>query len=187
MKVVFSAETITALMTYLKKIPVDILVCDYKFEDDLQKDGLDLLRKLQQCASGMHIILLSGKLAPYVVSSALKIGTAGFVGKGKSDFVDLPQVIRTVYAGNIFLSPSLSTSMHEQMYGRDKKLIAIERLSHREFNVVSMICCGMSINEIATRLKRSPKTISNQKISAMKKLGVSNDVALSLVFDELTN
>ncbi len=42
-----------------------------------------------------------------------------------------------------------------------------------------MICSGQSIVEIANRLSRSPKTISNQKNSAMRKLAVRNDVELA--------
>jgi two-component system capsular synthesis response regulator RcsB len=48
-----------------------------------------------------------------------------------------------------------------------------------------MICQGMSISAIAERLNRSPKTISNQKVAAMKKLRVSNDVELSRIFQNL--
>jgi two-component system capsular synthesis response regulator RcsB len=44
-----------------------------------------------------------------------------------------------------------------------------------------MICNGMSIGAIAERLKRSPKTVSNQKNAGMKKLGARNDVELAAI------
>lgn len=185
MRIIFSVETIHALMEQLKKHPVDILLCDYTFEDDTQADGLDLLGKLQRFAPKMRVIFFSGHAAHHIISSALKLGAAGFVGKNKSDFVNLPQAIRSVNAGNIYLPPSLSALLLEQMYGNNNKLTGIQSLSGRELAVTQMICEGMSISDIAARLHRSPKTISNQKLSAMKKLGAFNDVDLSRIFRDI--
>jgi two-component system capsular synthesis response regulator RcsB len=185
MRIIFSVETIQALMEQLKKNPVDILLCDYTFEDDTQADGLDLLGKLQRFAPTMRVIFFSGHAVHHIISSAMKLGASGFVGKSKSDFVNLPQAIRSVNAGNIYLPPSLSAMLLEQMYGNNSKSPGIQSLSTRELAVAKMICEGMSIIDIATRLHRSPKTISNQKLSAMKKLGAVNDVDLSRIFREI--
>ncbi|WP_038716698.1 LuxR C-terminal-related transcriptional regulator, partial [Burkholderia pseudomallei] len=37
---------------------------------------------------------------------------------------------------------------------------------------------GLSVNEIANRLKRSKQTISSQKANAMRKLGLNSDIDL---------
>ena len=45
-------------------------------------------------------------------------------------------------------------------------------LSKRELEVVRLFVSGMTITEIAAQLKRSIKTISTQKNTAMRKLGI---------------
>ena len=48
----------------------------------------------------------------------------------------------------------------------------------REWEVFRLYVSGMPIHEIAKRLGRSGKTISTQKRSAMRKLGLDSDAAL---------
>lgn len=51
-------------------------------------------------------------------------------------------------------------------------------LSPRELEVVRLLVAGMSVTDIARQLSRSKKTVSTQKIAAMRKLGVDSDMAL---------
>ena len=51
-------------------------------------------------------------------------------------------------------------------------------LSKRELEVVRLFVSGMTITEIAAQLKRSIKTISTQKNTAMRKLGIERDSEL---------
>lgn len=185
MVVEFSAECIARLMECLEKTPVDVLLCDYTFDEDPHADGLNLLRRIRRSAPSTRVIFLSAHAVPHIISGALELGAAGFIGKGKSDFTNLPQAIRTVHGGNIYLPPSLSSLLLEQIFGRNTQPAGLSSLSERELTVARMICRGMTIGEIAQKQCRSPKTISNQKLSAMKKLGVSNDVELSRIFRDI--
>ncbi|WP_051994639.1 response regulator transcription factor [Herbaspirillum sp. CF444] len=181
----FAAESIAQLMDGLTHSPVDVLLCDYAFDDDPQADGLNLLRKIRRHAPEMRVIFLSAHALSHIISGALELGAAGFIGKNKTDFVNLPQAVRSVYAGNIYLPQSLSALLLEQIFTHQAGQVGLQSLSERESAVARMICEGLSIRAIAQRLHRSPKTISNQKVAAMKKLGVSNDVELSRVFRDL--
>jgi len=185
MVVKFAAESIARLMECLDRYPVDVLLCDYVFDEDPQADGLNLLRKIRRGAPATRVIFLSAHTVPHIISSALELGAAGFIGKGTSDFSSLPQAIRNVHIGDIYLPPSLSALMLGRLFGGKAKPGSIEGLSEKELAIARMICQGMSISEIADRQCRSPKTISNQKLSAMKKLGVNNDVELSRLFLEI--
>ncbi|AZD04406.1 Two-component system response regulator protein [Pseudomonas chlororaphis subsp. chlororaphis] len=44
---------------------------------------------------------------------------------------------------------------------------------------------GLSVNEIATHLNRSKQTISSQKSSAMRKLGLDSNASLYLYIQEV--
>ncbi|MOA31044.1 Transcriptional regulatory protein RcsB [compost metagenome] len=52
------------------------------------------------------------------------------------------------------------------------------RLSPKEHEILRLFVQGQGVNEIARSLNRSAKTISTQKISAMRKLDVSSDQEL---------
>jgi DNA-binding NarL/FixJ family response regulator len=56
--------------------------------------------------------------------------------------------------------------------------LSLTRLSPRETEIVRLLSNGRSLKEVATYLGRSPKTISNQKRSAMLKLGLHSDIDL---------
>ncbi|MEA9982701.1 LuxR C-terminal-related transcriptional regulator, partial [Herbaspirillum sp. RTI4] len=51
-------------------------------------------------------------------------------------------------------------------------------LTPRELEVVRLFVAGMTVNEIAGHVHRSKQTISSQKNTAMKKLGIERDADL---------
>ena len=51
-------------------------------------------------------------------------------------------------------------------------------LSAREWEVFQLYVQGLAVHEIAVRLQRSGKTISTQKRSAMRKLGLETEADL---------
>jgi two-component system capsular synthesis response regulator RcsB len=54
----------------------------------------------------------------------------------------------------------------------------VEALSKRESEVLRMFAEGLSVMQIAQRVGRSRKTISTQKIAAMRKLGLQRDAEI---------
>jgi DNA-binding NarL/FixJ family response regulator len=49
-----------------------------------------------------------------------------------------------------------------------------ETLSDREFEVFRLLAAGVSVTEIAGRLKLSVKTVSTHKANLMQKMGLQN-------------
>jgi DNA-binding NarL/FixJ family response regulator len=49
-----------------------------------------------------------------------------------------------------------------------------ESLSDREFEVFRMLAAGVSVTDIAGRLKLSVKTVSTHKANLMQKMGLAN-------------
>ncbi len=101
------------------------------------------------------------------------------------DFSALPEAVRSVYAGNVYLPASLASTVLSNVFKTNTKGSLSEALSPRELEVVRMIFDGCTILEIADLLHRSPKTISNQKSSAMRKLAAKNDVELVKIVHDL--
>ncbi|MNH42946.1 Transcriptional regulatory protein RcsB [compost metagenome] len=57
-------------------------------------------------------------------------------------------------------------------------------LSPRELEVSRLLAAGHTVGQIAALLNRSKQTVSSQKVSAMRKLGLANDAALYLYMQE---
>ena len=56
---------------------------------------------------------------------------------------------------------------------------ALERLSARERQVLAALATGESVQEVAFRCNRSPKTINNQRTNVLRKLGLRNTAELT--------
>ncbi|WP_233837981.1 response regulator [Paraburkholderia sp. ZP32-5] len=183
-EICFKSESIDHLLDQLAEIPVDVLLCDYEFEDDPNADGLNLLDRIRRICPATRVVFLSSHCSAYIISAALNAGAAGFIGKGREGLANIATAVRTARPGNIFLPDSLAAKMQSTV-GLTREIDASRSaLSEKEATVVKMICDGMSIGAIAKRLRRSPKTVSNQKNAGMKKLGVRNDVELAAIMRE---
>jgi two-component system capsular synthesis response regulator RcsB len=76
-----------------------------------------------------------------------------------------------------YMSPSVKASLDTLRMnagGRNDEVM----LSKRELEVVRLFVSGMTIKEISEHLSRSIKTISTQKNTAMRKLGIERDSEL---------
>lgn len=182
--ILFTAERISSLLDLLIEKPVDVLVCDYEFEADRHADGLNLLARIGRIAPDTRVLFLSSHASAYIVSAALEAGAAGFIGKQHDHFANLALAIRTVNNHNVYLPESLRQRILSAAMNSSRRSSWLARLSEKEATVVRMTCEGLSITDIAGRLNRSPKTVSNQKNSGMKKLGARNDVELVKVMRE---
>ncbi|SMG54096.1 two component transcriptional regulator, LuxR family [Paraburkholderia susongensis] len=180
----FKSESIGQLLDLLVEVPVEVLLCDYEFEGDSYADGLNLLDRIQRVSPATQVVFLSSHCSTYIVSAALNSGAAGFIGKGREGFVNLATAVRTVRNGSIYLPDSLANRILFTAGRTTETSSSRSALSEKEATVVRMICDGMSISAIAKRLKRSPKTVSNQKNAGMKKLGAKNDIELVTIMRE---
>lgn len=55
----------------------------------------------------------------------------------------------------------------------------LDKLSEREIEVLSLLSSGLTTDEIATKLNRSPKTIEAHRSAITRKLGAKNRIQLS--------
>ncbi|ATS23768.1 chemotaxis protein CheY [Xanthomonas phaseoli pv. phaseoli] len=183
LEIVFSCDVIEQLLDHIAERPVDVLLCDFEFESDPQADGLHLLQRLRRMAPAMRLLVVSAHSSPAIVSAALELGAAGFIGKSRADFGNLANAVRDVAAGALYIPPALSAALLATRYSKSRT-IGIGTLSPKEASVARMTAEGLTIIEIAARLNRSPKTISNQKVAAMKKLGAKNDAELATLMQK---
>lgn len=193
-KVVGMFATSKEMMTGLRATPADLLLIDYSLSST-DIDGLNLIRALKVRFPDSKILVSSSHYNPATVALAMKAGARGFVGKSQ-ELTELIQAIRTVALGRVHLSNNMAAEMSSMLSSEpteglpgaapasDSLAESIE-LSPREREVLRCCLDGMTVTQIAEKFARSVKTISGQKQSAFRKLGVRNDSELFKIQHQL--
>ena len=141
----------------------------------VRQQPLDVLL-LDLLMPGLHILVLSMHVERPVVQRALQAGALGYATKDIHPEI-LLTAIRKVTAGGHFVDPALVETM---IFPDDTHAPAPlhERLSAREFQILQLWAAGQRLNDIATALHLSPKTVSTYKTRIMEKLEVTSNADL---------
>lgn len=166
---VTQVDTPDRLIEQLRHDDIDLVITDYSMPSARFLDGLQMLRYLNNHFARVPIIVLTMERNPAVLSAIWGIGVCALVSKN-SPFGDLIQAVRSAASGRRYVAPLI-----RDYIGLDTWVSARAQLSPCESEVLRLFSGGLTGNEIAERLRRSKKTVSRQKISGMRKLGVSND------------
>ncbi|GAB7536823.1 response regulator [Burkholderia sp. 22PA0099] len=173
--VVATAGNSTELIDALGKQPCDVLVSDYAMPGSDYSDGITLFSFLKRRYPATRIVVLTMIDNPGVIRSLLKLGINCILSK--SDATDhLLAAIHGAYADGRYFSPTIAKvvwQLEADSHGHSDRA-----LTTRESDVIRLFVSGMTVNQIAAQLKRSKQTISAQKNSAMRKLGVETDTDL---------
>lgn len=154
---------------------VDVVVTDFSMEGGRYGDGIAMLRFLDRRFPHLRLVVFTGVESPQVMRSIQDCGVQAILAKS-DDYDFLAPAIRHAYERRPFLSPSVQKLLEEFESQADGA--SQVRLTKRETEVLRMLAEGMSIQDIGARVGRSRKTVSSQKSSAMKKLGLSRDADL---------
>lgn len=163
----------TGLVELLSKAACDVVVTDFSMPSGRYGDGLSLLRFLNRRFPATHLVVLTGIENTAVLQGILGVGLVGIVSKS-DDLQHLEQAIGMAYAGGRYLSPAVVRIL-EQWRAQASASQPLPQLSKRETEVLRLYAEGLSVSEIGVRAGRSSKTISAQKMAAMRKLGLQRD------------
>ena len=138
--------------------------------------GIELVSHIRSSYPKQRILVLTMHTEPNIVSRALKSGAHGYLSKD-CDTATLLSAIRKVSAGECFLDPMLGVQIAFDVDNNNDAAPEM-KLSDREYSVLQMLLRGMGVNEIASELSISNKTVSTHKLRLMKKLGVDSTADL---------
>ncbi|WPO46543.1 response regulator [Pseudomonas sp. S1Bt23] len=178
LQIVGEAQNVEGLFQLLAEQPCDLVITDLMMPHSEQADGLRLIEQLRRRYPEIAVIVVTMLNNPALLASILKQGVQGLISK-RGVQGDLQQAIRASQA-KPFVSPSI-----RHLFDPVEPLAEVEQLSPREVEVLRLYGAGLSVNEIATHLNRSKQTISSQKSSAMRKLGLDSNASLYLYIQEV--
>lgn len=177
------------LLRLLPDLQADVLMMEY-FMDGSGKDFADLVPELLQAHPQLKIMVFSASQDPAIAALALRLGAHGYLCKSAQEGAIL-NALRRVHGGGRYVDPAMRHLLPDRLFPvhnasaaatrggkRIQSLMDSAKLSPSERVVVNKFVAGANVMEIATRLRKSPKTVSTQKAAAFRKLGVSSDSGL---------
>ncbi len=144
-------------------------------------NGLDLARQIRAGHPGIRLLVLAGEVDSWMVDEALKAGISGFITKADSGKT-LPEAIRAVMAGRLFLSRDAHAALRRLESGGPDSPVPTRSpvvLSSREREVLLHLARGENTKSIAASLRISPKTVETHRRHLCAKLGTNNVATLT--------
>lgn len=170
-QVVAVTENTSALVEILETTACDVLVLDYVMPGGQYGDGLALLSYLSRRYSTLRFVTVTMLNSPAVFRALQKLGVNCVVSKSYA-MSHLVAAVHAAQSGGRYLSPTIALLLEQADSG------PVSTLSQRESEIVRLFREGYKVTEIAEKLHRSKKTISAQKLAAMRKLGIKRDADL---------
>lgn len=130
--------------------------------------GADLIGRVKACKPDVAILVLTMHNEPQVAERMLKAGASGYLSKD-CEPETLLTAIRTVAANGRYIAPDLAQRMVLELTTGGAR-VAHTQLSDRESEVFQLLVAGKSVNQIASLLAISNKTVSTHKVRMMEKM-----------------
>src|SRR5579864_5566745 len=175
-QVVARARQSTELIKILHSVPCDVLITDLAMPGGQFGDGLPLIGYLRRNFPTLPIVVLTMLENAALLKRLSELGVESVVNKS-DDLGHIGFAVQHVRRRQEYMSPSVRASLESLRINASGKTTEV-MLSRRELEVVRLFVSGMTIKEISEQLSRSIKTISTQKNTAMRKLGLERDSEL---------
>lgn len=170
-----AADGLAAVQLVARTRP-DVLLLDLMIP---RLHGLEATRQCRRESPETRVIILSMHGDEPYVKEALRNGASGYVLKDCSAS-DLVQAVRTVKAGQRYLSPALAErALSGYVEGPGESDLDIyETLTNRERLVLQLAAEGKTSAEIAAALFVSPRTVETHRANLMRKLALRSQTDL---------
>jgi DNA-binding NarL/FixJ family response regulator len=158
------------LLAVLKKMTPEMIILDISMPN---LRGIEVSREIKSFNPEIKVLILTmHKKIDYLYHS-LSAGADGFLLKEDTD-EELFTAIETIRRGRIYVSPSFSTELAEDMAKicRGDGSFPVERLTTREREVLKLVSEGKSSKEIADLLFISVRTAEHHRESIKRKLNL---------------
>ncbi|ARX87451.1 transcriptional regulator [Streptomyces alboflavus] len=179
-EVVATAEGAQAADVVQRELP-DVVLLDIRMPD---VDGLTVLRQIQELPAPPHVAMLTTFDTDEYILTALRSGASGFLLKD-TEPEQLAQLVRTLAAGGVVMSPKASRALLRSHPGagapQDADVSRVGLLSDRERDVLVLVAEGLSNADIGTRIHLSAGTVKDHVSSILTKLRVSSRVQAALL------
>ena len=179
-RIVGQGATAEEALSLAQELLPDIIMLDIA----MPGGGLNAARAIATACPFTKIVMLTVSEEEDDVVAAFKAGARAYVLKGVSAR-ELVTILRTVHAGDAYVTPSLAASLLMELSGtpqryREPSLLPAN-LTERERQILELVAAGASNKEIGQQLHLTEKTVKHYMTNILQKLHVNNRVQAALL------
>lgn len=161
-------------LAMIRKLNPDVALLDVHMPG---VSGMEVTERVRKLKLETRIVIVTMVSEAPFPRRLLEAGASGYVTKG-CPAEDLVRAIRQVANGRRYLAPGVAESMALSAL-RGFSDSPFDALSVRELEVAMLLAQGHTMNNIATRLNLSAKTVATYKYRLFDKLDIDNPVTLA--------
>lgn len=147
-------------------------------------NSINAVRSIVKENPNLKLAILTVSESEDHVLAAMQSGCDGYILKGVSG-PELVSVVRTIYEGQSYVSPSLAARLFSRSQERQRSsqsgAAPLDSLTYREEQILDLVAQGWSNREVAEKLSLSEKTVKHYMTNILKKLQVRNRVEATLI------
>ncbi|MFZ5942372.1 MAG: response regulator [Bacteroidota bacterium] len=171
---IYEAESGPDLLRLTERCSFDVALMDIAMPE---MSGIEATTRLLRICPQVKVIALTMFREHDYYLQMIHAGASGFLVKD-AEITEVKEAILSVMEGGEYFPGSVLIELlkrEEQAAVKDK---AAEHLSDREVEVISLICKGLSNQEMADQLFLSKRTIDNHRANILEKTGCRNTASL---------
>jgi NarL family two-component system response regulator LiaR len=170
----------------VEKLQPDAVLMDISMP---RMNGIEATKELKKRHPELPVLILSMYDSDEYVVPILKAGAAGYVLK-RAAAQDLVSALKAVVSGQVILDPTVAQTVManlgaaggqsaQQSERNEASIQALEQLTEREREVLTLIAQGLTNQQIADKLYISIKTVQAHRANLMEKLDLHDAVELT--------
>lgn len=167
LSLVGEASDAAGALNLLEQQECDVLILDITLPD---RSGLELLKELNHRFPHLPVLMLSMHSEEEYAVRTLQAGALGYITKSNASR-ELVRAIRKVATGSRYVGERTAERLALSL-GPGGTTQPHERLSDREYQILSLIGSGKSVRDVAEELTLSVHTVNTYRRRILKKLGL---------------
>jgi DNA-binding NarL/FixJ family response regulator len=172
--VVAEASNGQEFLDIIRTTPVDIVLMDIEMP---VMNGIDATNQAMKELPELKVIALTMFNDNNYIQSMMDAGVKGFLIKNINKET-LERAIKMVYGGGSYYSEELFDYFTKQI-SKDDSIVKTEiKLTHREKEILQLLCEGLGNKQIADMLFVSERTVIGHKSNLFAKTGCKSTISL---------
>lgn len=152
----------------------DVVLMDLEMQP---MDGVEATREIRSRYPEVEVVALTSFIEEDRVHAALDAGAAGYLLKD-ADVDELVAAVRAAHHGELTLDPALARRLMASL--RAPRPSPADELTPRERQILALVACGSSNQEIASELVISERTARTHVSNILRKLDLRSRTQAAL-------